>query len=131
MPINKFEYKQTVNKKFTGYTRSIINLHKWHISPPEYLMIDLKCDGSPKSRTQGQAYLIIYGIEGRFFFFSKTLLRFKSKHATVNKRDNRKDQIFARVNAKRSTEQTLQTPTKKCHSESNIKTYKSLYVFFL
>ena len=52
---------------------------------------------------------------------------FKSKHATVNKRDNRKDQIFARVNATRpksrkdrskcSTEQTLQTPTKKCHSE--------------
>ena len=24
----------------------------------------MKCDGSPKSRTQGQAYLIIYGIEG-------------------------------------------------------------------
>ena len=27
-------------------------------------MVDLKCDGSPTSRTQGQANLIIYGIEG-------------------------------------------------------------------
>ena len=40
-------------KSFTSYTRSIINLHKWNISPPEYLMVDLKCDGSPTSRTQG------------------------------------------------------------------------------
>ena len=51
-------------KIFKSYTRSIINLHKWHISPPEYLMVDLKCDGTPESRTQGQANLIIYGIEG-------------------------------------------------------------------
>ena len=51
-------------KSFTNYTRSIINLHKWHISPSEYLMVDLKCDCEPKSVTQGQAYLIIYGIEG-------------------------------------------------------------------
>ena len=51
-------------KIFKSYIRSIINLHKWHISPPEYLMVDLKCDGTPESRTQGQANLIIYGIEG-------------------------------------------------------------------
>ena len=51
-------------KPFTNYTRSIINLHKWHISPPEYLMVVLKCDGTPESRTQGQANLIICGIEG-------------------------------------------------------------------
>ena len=74
--------------------------------------------------------------EGRFFFFSKTLFRFESKHATVNKPDNRKDQIYAPVNATRlksrfkcSTEQTLQTPTKNV--TLNIKTYESLNVFFL
>ena len=55
--------KQTT-KSFTGYTRSIINMHKWHISPLEYLMVDLKCDGSPTSSIQGQAYLINYGIKG-------------------------------------------------------------------
>ena len=38
-------------------------MHKWHISPPEYTMVDLKC-GLPTSSTQGQAYLIIYGIKG-------------------------------------------------------------------
>ena len=54
-------------KSSTGYTRSIINLHKWHISPLEYFMVDLKCNGSPKSRTQSQAYLIIYGIEDNHF----------------------------------------------------------------
>ena len=36
-------------KTFTNYTRSIINMHKWHISPPEYIMVDLKCGGSPKT----------------------------------------------------------------------------------
>ena len=51
-------------KSFTNYTRSIINLHKWHISPPEYLMVDLKCDGLPTTAKQGKAYLIIYGIKG-------------------------------------------------------------------
>ena len=55
-------YKQSI-KSFTGYTKSIINMHKWHISPPEYTMVDLKC-GLPTSSTQGQAYLIIYGIRG-------------------------------------------------------------------
>ena len=77
--------------------------------------------------------------EGRFFFFSKTLFRFESKHATVHKPDVRKDQIYAPVNAtklksckdrfKCSTEQTLQTPTKNV--TLNIKTYESLNVFFL
>ena len=60
-----------------------------------------------------------------FLFFKDTL-----KHVTVNKRDNRKDQIYARVNATRpksrkdrstcSTEQTLQKPTKSV--TLNIKT---------
>ena len=51
-------------KRFSYYTRSIINMHKWHISPPEYIMADLKCGETPTSPTQGQAYLITYGIKG-------------------------------------------------------------------
>ena len=39
-------------------------MHKWHISPPEYIMVDLKCVGSPTTANEGQAYLIIYGIKG-------------------------------------------------------------------
>ena len=40
-----------------------------HISPPEYVMVDLKCKGSPTTPNQGQAYLIIYGIKGPFIFY--------------------------------------------------------------
>ena len=44
------------------YTRSIIHMHKYKISPPEYLMLDLHCRGSRSSPALGQAYLIIYGV---------------------------------------------------------------------
>ena len=40
-------------KSFTSYTRGIINMHKWHISPSEYIMVDLKCGGTPTSANQG------------------------------------------------------------------------------
>ena len=46
-----------------GYARSIIHMHKWQISPPEYLMLDLHCEGKTPI---GQAYLIIYGIKGKY-----------------------------------------------------------------
>ena len=46
-----------------GYARSIIHMHKWQISPPEYLMLDLHCEGETPI---GQAYLIIYGIKGKY-----------------------------------------------------------------
>ena len=39
-------HKQS-KKSFSYYTRTIINMHKWHISLPEYIMVDLKCDGQP------------------------------------------------------------------------------------
>ena len=49
-----------------GYSRSIIHIHKWQISPPEYLMLDLHCGDETPSPTQGQAYLIIYGVKGKY-----------------------------------------------------------------
>ena len=53
---------QQTKTLFTGYVRSIIHMHKWQISPPEYLMLDLHCEGKTST---GQAYLIIYGIKGK------------------------------------------------------------------
>ena len=41
-------------------------MHKWHISSLEYLMLDLHCGDETPSPTQGQAYLIIYGVKGKY-----------------------------------------------------------------
>ena len=49
-----------------GYSRSIIHIRKWQISTPEYLMLDLHCGDETPSPTQGQAYLIIYGVKGKY-----------------------------------------------------------------
>ena len=54
---------QQTTTLFTGYARSIIHMHKWKISPPEYLMLDLHCEGETPT---GQVYLIIYGIKGKY-----------------------------------------------------------------
>ena len=50
-------------KSFSYYTRSIINMHKWHISLPEYIIVYLKCGGTPTTPNQGRAYLIIYRVK--------------------------------------------------------------------
>ena len=38
-------------------------MHKWNISPPEFIYLDLKCQGIPETRNQGYANLIIYGVK--------------------------------------------------------------------
>ena len=50
-------------KVFANYSRSIIHMHKWHISPPEYLMLDLKWQGKAEDSSPGVAHLIIYGVK--------------------------------------------------------------------
>ena len=50
-------------KKFGTYSRSIIHIHKWKISPPEYLMLDLKWQGAASDSSPGDAHLIIYGVK--------------------------------------------------------------------
>ena len=55
---------QQATKLFPNYSRSIVHLHKWHITPPEYIYIDLKCQGIARSDAQGTGYLIVYGIKG-------------------------------------------------------------------
>ena len=39
-------------------------MHKWSITPPEFIYIDLKCQGTASSSAQGTGYLIVYGIKG-------------------------------------------------------------------
>ena len=56
--------KQQATKLFPNYSRSIVHLHKWSITPPEFIYIDLKCKGSQGSDAQGTGYLIVYRIEG-------------------------------------------------------------------
>ena len=55
---------QQATKLFPNYSRSIVHLHKWKITPPEYIYIDLKCQGTASSDAQGTGYLIVYGIKG-------------------------------------------------------------------
>ena len=50
-------------KVFVNYSRSIIHMHKWRISPPEYLMLDLKWQGKAEDSSPGDAHLIIYGVK--------------------------------------------------------------------
>ena len=51
-------------KLFVNYSRSIVHLHKWDITPPEYINIDMHCQGTARSSTQGLGYLIVYGVKG-------------------------------------------------------------------
>ena len=50
-------------KVFVNYSRSIIHMHKWRISPPEYLMLDLKWQGKAEDSSPANAHLIIYGVK--------------------------------------------------------------------
>ena len=55
--------KQTT-KKLPNYSRSIVHLHKWRISPPEYIYLDLKWQGTAQDLSKEGAKLIVYGIAG-------------------------------------------------------------------
>ena len=55
---------QHATKLFVNYSRSIVHLHKWSITPPEYIYIDMHCQGTASSPTQGIGYMIVYGVKG-------------------------------------------------------------------
>ena len=57
--------KQTT-KKLPNYSRSIVHLHKWRISPPEYIFLDLKWQGTAQDLSKKGAKLIVYGIAGSY-----------------------------------------------------------------
>ena len=51
-------------KNFPTYCKNLVQLHKWKISAPEYLMVDNKCDGTSSSPTNGTGWMVVYRIEG-------------------------------------------------------------------
>ena len=53
-----------VFKKLPTYCKNFVQLQKWKISPPEYRMVDIKCDGDSSSPANGTGWMIVYGIEG-------------------------------------------------------------------
>ena len=65
--VNAASAALTVNRQatkvFANYSRSIIHMHKWRISPPEYLRLDLKWQGKADDASPGDAHLIIYGVK--------------------------------------------------------------------
>ena len=56
---------QQTTRLFSKYSRSIIHLHKYDATPPEYIYVDSKCQGIVKSPSQRRGHLIVYGIEGK------------------------------------------------------------------
>ena len=55
---------QQATKLFVNYSRSIVHLHKWSITPPESIYIDMHCQSAASSPTQGIGYMIVYGVKG-------------------------------------------------------------------
>ena len=55
---------QQSTKLFSKYSRSIVHLHKWNVTPPERIYLDMRCLGVAGSPAQGVGHLIVYGIEG-------------------------------------------------------------------
>ena len=56
---------QQSSRRFPEYTRSIVHMHKWDITPPERIYVDMRCRGIAQSPAQGRGYLIVYGVMGR------------------------------------------------------------------
>jgi len=50
---------QQSTKLFSKYSRSIIHLHKYDVTPPEYIFIDLRCQGIANSASQGRGHLFM------------------------------------------------------------------------
>ena len=53
-----------VTKRFPTYVKNIVQLHKWKISAPEYLLVDIKCDGTASTDANAVGWMIVYGIAG-------------------------------------------------------------------
>ena len=61
-------------KKFPTYVKNIVQIHKWQMVTPDYLMIDLKSKGGAATPTRGDGRLIVYGIEGTHNDVSSSVL---------------------------------------------------------
>ena len=61
-------------KSFPGYWKNLVQLQKFKISPPEYLMVDIESQALPASSPQGTGWMIVYGVEGTHSNVSSTVL---------------------------------------------------------
>ena len=61
-------------KKFPTYVKNIVQIHKWQMATPCYLMIDLKSKGGVATPTRGDGRLIVYGITGTHNDVSSSVL---------------------------------------------------------
>ena len=61
-------------KKFPTYAKNIVQIHKWQMATPDYLMIDLKSKGGANTPTRGDGRLIVYGITGTHNDVSSSVL---------------------------------------------------------
>ena len=55
---------QESTKMFPKYSRSIIHMHKYHVTPPVYIYVDVRYQGNKDSPALGACHLIAYGIGG-------------------------------------------------------------------
>ena len=51
-------------KQFPGYFKNVVQLAKYKITPPMFLMVDIHCDGDTSSPSTGTGWMIVYGISG-------------------------------------------------------------------
>ena len=61
-------------KKFPTYVKNIVQIHKWQMATPDYLMIDLKKQGGSSYSNSGRWRLIVYGITGTHNDVSSSVL---------------------------------------------------------
>ena len=66
--------KKQIFKKFPTYVKNIVQIHKWQMATPDYLMIDLKSKGGAATPTRGDGRLIVYGIKGTHNDVSSSVL---------------------------------------------------------
>ena len=61
-------------KSFPGYWKNLVQLQKFKISPPEYLMVDIESQAFSASSPQGKGWMIVYGVEGTHSNVSSAVL---------------------------------------------------------
>ena len=62
------------SKSFRHMSKNIVQIHKWQMATPDYLMIDLKSKGGEATPTRGDGRLIVYGITGTHNDVSSSVL---------------------------------------------------------
>ena len=61
-------------KQFPTYVKNIVQIHKWTLAAPDYLMVDIKSNGVASSPAKGRGWMIVYGIEGTHNDVSSSVL---------------------------------------------------------